>query len=107
MGTFLFTEEAQAVTTAVRLTPFQDALPIPPVHTGASHSLTINQTTHHFHSALGTVPVWGYNGGAKTDGYLGPTIVAQKGTPTTVAQPEIMQFQVQGQPPATDVTLPT
>jgi spore coat protein A len=92
MGTFVFTEEAQAVTTSVRLTPFQDALPIPPVLTGASHSLTISQTTHQFHSALGTVPVWGYNTppgpggepGPKPEGYLGPTIVAQRGTQTTV-----------------------
>src|SRR5215207_10466837 len=86
MGTFLFTEEAQAVTTSVRLTPFLDALPIPPVLTGASQSLTISQTPHFFHDRWknAPIPVWGYNGGAKTGGYLGPTIVAQKGTPTTV-----------------------
>ena len=28
--------------------------------------------------------MWGYNGGAKQSGYLGPTIVAQRGTQTTV-----------------------
>ena len=92
MGTFLFTEEAQAVTTAERLTPFQDALPIPPVLTRASHKLTISQTTHQFHSALGTVPVWGYNTAdpnlppnqQKLAGYLGPTIEARKNTRTDV-----------------------
>jgi spore coat protein A, manganese oxidase len=86
MGTFLFTEEAQAVTTSVRLTPFLDALPIPPALTGASQTLTISQTPYFFHDRWknAPIPVWGYNGGAKQSGYLGPTIVAQRGTPTTV-----------------------
>jgi spore coat protein A len=86
MGTFVFTEEARAVTTAVRLTPFLDELPIPPALTGASQSLTISQTRYFFHDRWknAPIPVWGYQGGAKTSGYLGPTIVAQKGTPTTV-----------------------
>jgi|SRR5215207_144661 len=93
MGTFLFTEEAQAVTSSVHLTPFLDALPIPPALTGASHSLTISQTKHFFHDRWknAPIPVWGYNTGTnlppnqqKLAGYLGPTIVAQRGTPTTV-----------------------
>jgi spore coat protein A len=86
MGTFLFTEEAQAVTTSVRLTPFLDELPIPPVLTGASQKLTISQTPYFFHDRWknAPIPVWGYNAGAKTGGYLGPTIVAQRGTQTTV-----------------------
>jgi len=83
MATFL-SKEAQAATTAVSLTPFMDQLPIPPVLTGANPSLQIQQTSHKFHNALTSVPVWGYNGGRKTEGYLGPTIVARKGTPTTV-----------------------
>jgi len=94
MGTFMFTEEAQAVTTSVRLTPFLDALPIPPVLTGASHSLTISQTNYFFHDRWknAPIPVWGYNTGTnlppdqqKTSGYLGATIEAQKRTPTRVA----------------------
>jgi spore coat protein A len=85
MGTFLFTEEAQAVSSAVSLTPFLDELPIPPALTGATQRLTLRQTTHRFHQSLSAVPVWGYNGGTKTGGYLGPTIVAQRGTPTTVS----------------------
>jgi len=86
MGTVVFTEEAQAVTTSARLTPFLDVLPIPPVLTGASHSLTISQTNYFFHDRWknAPIPARGYNGGTKTGGYLGPTIVAQKGTPTTV-----------------------
>ena len=87
MGTFLITDEAQAVTTAVRLTPFLDELPIPPVLTGASQSLSISQTRHFFHDRWknAPIPVWGYNDGVeKKSGYLGPTIVAQKRTPTTV-----------------------
>jgi spore coat protein A len=91
MGTFVFTEEAQAVTTSARLTPFQDALPIPPVLTEANPQLLIQQTNHQFHQALPPVPVWGYNFPGVKDptatpnfGYLGPTIVAQRGTPKTV-----------------------
>jgi spore coat protein A, manganese oxidase len=86
MVTFLFTEEAQAVTSAVRMQPFLDELPIPPVLNGAtSKTLTIQQTTHQFHQSLASVPVWGYNGGTKTGGYLGPTMVAQRGTRTTIS----------------------
>jgi spore coat protein A len=82
LATFL-TKEAQAATPA--LTPFVDALPIPPLLTGAAQNLRIRQTTtHNFHRALPDSRVWGYNGGGY-DGYLGPTIEAVKGTPTTVS----------------------
>jgi spore coat protein A, manganese oxidase len=92
MAAFL-SKEAQAVTTAVRLTPFMDPLPIPPVLTPASQNplayrLTIDQTSYQFHKALSSVPVWGYNtvppNQQKPSGYLGPTIEARKGTATTV-----------------------
>ena len=78
---------AHAVTTAVRLRPFVNALPIPPVlPAGANLSLTLDQTAHRFHKDLPAVQVWGYNDGVKkTGGYLGPTIVATKGTPTQVS----------------------
>jgi FtsP/CotA-like multicopper oxidase with cupredoxin domain len=87
MGTFLITDEAQAVTTSVRLTPFLDELPIPRVLTGASQSLSLSQTRYFFHDRWknAPIPVWGYNDGVeKKSGYLGPTIVAERGTPTTV-----------------------
>ena len=91
MGTFLFTEEAQAA-------PQRGAHTLPgrAPYTArpywASHKLTISQTTHQFHSALGTVPVWGYNTAdpnlppnqQKLAGYLGLTIEARKNTRTDV-----------------------
>jgi spore coat protein A, manganese oxidase len=78
----LLTKKALAATPA--LTPFLDELPIPSVLTGASLSLAIRQTTQKFHTALPPAPVWGYNGGGYS-GYLGPTIEAVKGTPTSVS----------------------
>jgi spore coat protein A len=84
MVTFL-TKTARASTPA--LAPFVDELPIPPVLTGATQSLTADQSTHQFHSDLpeeGTL-VWGYNDGVeKSGGYLGPTIEIQKNSTTTV-----------------------
>ena len=81
MGT-LFTKKALAATPA--LTPFLDELPIPPVLSGANQSLRIAATTQNFHPALPPTPVWGYEGGGYS-GYLGPTIEAVKGTPTSVS----------------------
>jgi spore coat protein A, manganese oxidase len=82
MGTFL-TKEAQAA--SPKLTPFVDALPIPPVLTGATQSLTTDQSTHRFHRDLPESTVWGYNDGVKKkSGYLGPTIEIQRNSTTTV-----------------------
>ena len=82
MGTFLAPEAGAAPMT---LTPFMVQLPVPPVLTGATQSLDIEQTLHSFHPDLTGVKVWGYNGGAKTGGYLGPTIEVKKGATTTVS----------------------
>jgi spore coat protein A len=82
MATFL-AKTARAQTPP--LTPFVDALPIPPVLTGAAHSLTANESPHKFHSELPESIVWGYNDGVKkSGGYLGPTLQMQKNTTTTV-----------------------
>src|SRR5215208_7336537 len=80
MATFL-TKEARATPA---LTPFVDELPIPPLLRGANQSLRIAATTQNFHAALPPTPVWGYEGGGYS-GYLGPTIEAVKGTPTSVS----------------------
>jgi spore coat protein A len=66
------------------LAPFVDALPIPPVLTGNNLTLSIKQTTQKFHRDLPESTVWGYSGGGY-NGYLGPTVEAVKGTPTTVS----------------------
>ena len=73
----------QALGATPTLAPFVDELPIPPVLTGNNLTLTLRQTTQQFHSELAVSDVWGYNGGGYS-GYLGPTIEAVKGTPTTV-----------------------
>jgi len=75
---------AHAATENPALTPFVDALPVPPVLTGANLSLALKPATQLFHSELPLTKVWGYNGGGYS-GYLGPTIVARKGTSTTVS----------------------
>ena len=73
----------QALGATPTLAPFVDELPIPPVLKGNNLTLTLRQTTQQFHSDLPVSDVWGYNGGGYS-GYLGPTIEAVKGTPTTV-----------------------
>ena len=66
---------------------FVDPAPQPPVATsdgvknGATHyTLTAQKGVHRFSSAWPAVPSLGYNGA----GYLGPTIVTQKGKPVIV-----------------------
>ena len=78
----LLSRQARGATPA--LTPFVDALPIPPVLTGNNLTLTIKQTIQKFHRDLAESTVWGYRGGGY-NGYLGPTVEAVKGTPTTVS----------------------
>jgi spore coat protein A len=77
----LLSRQARGAT--LTLAPFVDALPVPPVLRGANLTLTLRQTTQQFHRDLPVSDVWGYNGGGYS-GYLGPTIEAVKGTPTTV-----------------------
>jgi spore coat protein A, manganese oxidase len=77
----LLSRQARGAT--LTLTPFVDELPIPPVLKGKKLTLTIQQTTQQFHSELPASNVWGYSGGGY-NGYLGPTIEAVKGKPTTV-----------------------
>jgi spore coat protein A, manganese oxidase len=65
------------------LTPFIDPLPIPPTLPAAElHGGTLHLApgSWRFHSQLGTTPTWGYTTAASGDaGYLGPTIVAERG----------------------------
>ena len=78
----LLSRQARGATPA--LTPFVDGLPIPPVLKGNNLTLIIRETTQQFHSGLPVSTVWGYSGGGY-NGYLGPTVEAVKGTPTTVS----------------------
>lgn len=69
------------------LTPFVDALPIPPLATPisgsiggtAEYNIAIQQVTQKLHRDLPLTTVWGYNGM-----YPGPTIVASVNQPVTV-----------------------
>ena len=74
------------------MTPWVDALPIPPVavagtnplYKGADYyEITMTAHTHQFHSDLGEATVWTYGQG-DTAVYLGPTIVARTGKPVVV-----------------------
>ncbi len=68
------------------LTPFMDALPIPPVAAPTSgtaggtarYDLFIREFSYQFHSQLPLSRVWGYNGS-----YPGPTIEARRNLPVT------------------------
>ena len=80
MATFL-SRQAAAAPFSAYIVP----LPVPPVLRGTTQSLNIEQSIHSFHPDLTDVQVWGYNGGAKTGGYLGPTIEVKKGATTTVS----------------------
>jgi len=73
----------------VRLTKFWDPLPIPPVATAGSnltypgadyYEISMARATHQFHGKLPFTPAYGYGGAS----YLGPTIVARKGTPVVI-----------------------
>jgi spore coat protein A, manganese oxidase len=75
-------QKAFAVAPAPPLTPFVDALPIPPVKTPVSpntYQLTVQPISHSYHSSLPATPHWGYDGI-----YPGPTFVATRGTPISV-----------------------
>lgn len=62
-----------------QLTPYVDALPLPPVLTG-DRTLAMAPATHRFHRDLGTARTWSYGG----QPYLGPTIEAQRGVPLSL-----------------------
>lgn len=62
------------------LARFVDPLPIPPRWTAGqlrTRGLVMAESTHQFHSQMGTTRTWGYGGAS----YLGPTIEAVRGTP--------------------------
>lgn len=64
------------------LTPFQDALPIPPLKSPVSpntYNLSVQPITHSYHSSLPATSMFGYDGM-----YPGPTLVATRGTPISV-----------------------
>ena len=82
----------QPVIDPLAIPQFVDALPVPggtawPVLTGTSINLNVQQvSTQILPATLGlSTPGWGYRGStAYTSTYLGPTIVGQSRTPTTV-----------------------
>jgi spore coat protein A len=76
----------------VVLTPYLDALPIPPVATPASgtpggvatYDLTMKESKVQLHSQLMPTTVWGFDDGFHGAGILGPTIEARSDQPVTV-----------------------
>ncbi len=65
--------------------PFVDPLPIPPIWTAAelaSRGLTMGSAEHRFHRDLGVTPTFAY-GTPQGNTYLGPIVVARRGTPVT------------------------
>jgi spore coat protein A, manganese oxidase len=78
--------------TAPTLTRWVDQLPIPPVlkpnttaYPGADYyEISMEQKDWQFHNELAARASWGYWSGSIGIGYLGPTIVAQKGRPVVV-----------------------
>jgi spore coat protein A len=63
------------------LTPFVDALPIPPVLTPGAATVDVHMRQFHqkLHRDLPPTKLWGYNGT-----YVGPTIETRTGAPTSV-----------------------
>ncbi len=74
------------------LTPYLDALPIPPVATpivgspgaAATYNITAREFEQQFHSQLPMTRVWGYHDGVGPLHTPGPIIVARTGQPVTV-----------------------
>jgi len=74
------------------LTPYLDALPIPPVATpvvgspgaAATYNITAREFEQQFHSQLSPSRVWGYHDGVGPLHTPGPVIVARTGEPVTV-----------------------
>ena len=80
----MLTRGAPAALASPTFAAYRVALPVPPVLKGTTLNITVDETTHTFHPDLRGVTVWGYNGGEKTGGYLGPTLEVQRNTETTV-----------------------
>ena len=76
----------------VVLTPYVDALPIPPVATPvsgtpggvATYNMAMKESRVQLHSQLSPTTVWGFDDGFHGAGILGPTIVAGSGQAVTV-----------------------
>ena len=76
----------------VVLTPYLDALPIPPVATPvsgtpggvATYNMAMKESRVQLHSQLSPTTVWGFDDGFHGAGILGPTIVAGSGQAVTV-----------------------
>ncbi|HEV8376377.1 MAG TPA: DNRLRE domain-containing protein, partial [Candidatus Polarisedimenticolia bacterium] len=76
----------------IQLTPYLDALPIPPVATpisgtpggAATYNITMREFEQQLHSQLPPTRVWGYHDGVSALGTPGPIIVARTGMPVTV-----------------------
>ena len=87
---------AQAATATATLKSFQQPLQVPPVldmRAGGSYTLTATALRRQLHPALpAPTNVWSYVSPDAVDvnattykGFLGPTVVVQKGTPVTVS----------------------
>ena len=64
------------------LTPFMDALPVPPLKDGGAgntHSISVAPLQHSYHSTLSAHTLWGYDGI-----YPGPTLLAHRNQVKTV-----------------------
>ncbi|HEU5180197.1 MAG TPA: multicopper oxidase domain-containing protein [Candidatus Polarisedimenticolia bacterium] len=76
----------------IQLTPYMDALPIPPIATpvtgtiggAATYTLTMREFEQQLHSQLPPTRVWGYHDGVAPLWTPGPIIVARTGFPVTV-----------------------
>jgi spore coat protein A len=74
------------------LTPYVDALPIPPIATpisgsaggAATYNLTAREFEQSFHSQLPPTRVWGYHDGFAALHTPGPIVIARTGQPVTV-----------------------
>lgn len=83
-GLLQFIPKAQAVkpVPAPALIMYVDPLPIPPVAvpvSGNNYEILMVKATHKFHRDLPAAPTYSYG-----SEYLGPTIIAQEGTPVSV-----------------------
>jgi spore coat protein A len=74
------------------LTPFLDALPIPPTAVpvggaaggAATYDLTMKEFQQTLHSELPPTTVWGFDDGVHGPSFPGPTVEARSGEPVTV-----------------------
>lgn len=90
-GVLLCAAPAVAAPSFAKVSRFSVPLPIPvkappvdPEIEPNTYHLTLRQTQQTLHLQPGQTTVWGYDDGTLGSLYPGPTIEAQKGTPTTV-----------------------